>query len=102
MAILATTGETITTLEARLAATGTDAEKVEVLNALVWELRTEDPQRALRLAEEAVRLARAVPDSPDLAASLCLLGVCASLLSRYDEAREAPAFLDQLHDSLAC
>ena len=89
MAILATTGETITTLEARLAATGTDAEKVEVLNALVWELRTEDPQRALRLAEEAVRLARAVPDSPDLAASLCLLGVCASLLSRHEEAREA-------------
>jgi len=87
--VLPTVAETITVLEARLAEAETDSEKVKALNALVWELRAVNPHRALSLSEEAAGLARALTDQSGLAASLCLVGVCASLLSRHQEAREA-------------
>ena len=86
-----TIAETITTLEARLDAAATVPEKVKALNALVWEMRTENPQRALCLSQEAVSLAREAEDMPGLAPSLCLLGICASLLSMHQEAHQALA-----------
>ena len=81
--------ELIATNEARLAEAVTDAEKISALDQLVWALRTVEPIRALALSVEAVALARAQPDQPALAPSLCLTGVCAVILSHHEEAREA-------------
>ncbi len=79
-------------LEAQLAEADTDAERLAALNALVWEVRTVDRRRALALSEEAVCQARALGDPASLAASLCLRGVCAGLLSRH---RESAQFLEE-------
>ena len=83
-----TTAVSVEKLEARLAEADTDAGRLTALNALVWEVRTIDRRRALALSEEAVCLARALGDPASLAASLCLRGVCAGLLSRHGESAQ--------------
>ena len=54
--------ETIENLETRLAEAAAGFERIRALQALVWELRTTEPVRALALSEEAVGLARAAGD----------------------------------------
>ena len=81
--------ETTAALEARLADAATDAERIHARTAFAWHLRTVEPIRALALSEQAVCLARATNDEAGLAASLCLLGICAATLSRHAEAQEA-------------
>ncbi|MGI4791180.1 MAG: diguanylate cyclase [Janthinobacterium lividum] len=89
MAALLTIAETIATLETRLMDAVGSTEKDKALKELVWELRAVDPQRALSLSEDAVTDARAAGNRPSLALSLCLVGICMTVLSRHEEAREA-------------
>jgi signal transduction histidine kinase len=49
--------DTIITLETQLAQVTDDQERVDVLNALAWELRHDDTQRAIALSDEARQLA---------------------------------------------
>ena len=67
----------------------TKASHIETLIAAAWDLRSKDPQRALATATEAVQLARGCAGTATYAAARCMQGVCASILSRYEEAHEA-------------
>ena len=57
-------------LEAELAATTTIEQKIDVLNALAWELRDQDTKRGLELAQTAFHLAKTGKYQKGLAESL--------------------------------
>lgn len=82
-------------LEAPAAQADGDAQAVDALNALIWEVRNTDLHRAFSLSLDSVRLATAVGRPDLLARSRCLYGICANGLSRHDIADEA------LEESLA-
>ncbi|MBU0491661.1 MAG: GGDEF domain-containing protein [Chloroflexi bacterium] len=64
-------------LEARLAQeTGATPARVDVLNALAWELRAADTARALAMSQEANKLARRIAYGRGLGYSLLYAGIC--------------------------
>ncbi len=70
-------------------------EKIRALTASAWEMRSQDPQQALAVSLEAVGLARGSKHRACLASALCMYGICASMVSRHEDARDA------LEESLA-
>ena len=89
-------------LEARLATLTEPSARVEVLNALAWELRYTDTKRALELSEEAHALAHKLGDRRGFATSLRNRGFCLFRLSDYGaaltHAREALNLFEALDD----
>lgn len=90
-------------IEAQLAAFTTDYEKIDVLNALAWELREHDPQQAITLGQMAGDLAGQKGYQKGLAHSLCVLGYCNDDLGNYElalaQSSEASALFETLGDS---
>ena len=65
------------------------SEKIRALTASAWEMRSQNPQQALAISAEAVALARSGDYPADLAPALCMHGICASMVSRHEDARDA-------------
>ena len=90
-------------LEARLVNLSEPSVRLEVLNALAWELRYADAKHALELSEEAHGLARGLGDRRGLAYSLRNRGFCLFRLSDYDaalaHASEALGLFETLDDA---
>lgn len=66
-------------------------EKIRALTAAAWEMRSQNPQQALAVSLEAVALARSGEHGACLAPALCMHGICASMVSRHEDARSALA-----------
>ncbi len=64
-------------------------EEIYALTAAAWEMRSQDPPQALAMSREAVTLARSGNYRAGLAPALCMQGICAVLVSRHEDAREA-------------
>lgn len=73
-------------LELQLQSVISNPSKVDVLNALAWEIRHSDPRRALTLAEEAYALSTSERYAKGIAYSLRNKGAFSAMLSRYSEA----------------
>lgn len=67
----------------------TQRETIAEMTAAAWEMRSQDPQQALAMSLKAVSLARDGEHEVSLAPALCMHGICASLVSRHDDARQA-------------
>ncbi len=76
----------IEALELQLQSAVSNTLRVDVLNALAWEIRHSDPKRALTLAEEAYRLSTSESYAKGIAYSLRNKGAFLAMLSRYSEA----------------
>ena len=65
-------------------------EQVITMTAAAWELRTKDAAEALKVSRKAVALARNCEGAVSaLAPALCMQGICATILSQSEDAREA-------------
>jgi len=73
-------------LEQELQSAASKTSRVDMLNAQAWEMRHSEPKHAMRLAEEAYRLATAERYTKGIAYSLRNKGALLAMLSRYSEA----------------
>jgi|GEM_PF-6426444 len=95
--------EKISTLEAQLATATIEQQKIDITNALIWELRDNNPQRGLELAQSVHELASANHYQKGIAYSLNNLGTCYGNLGKFElglsHSLEALTLFESLKDS---
>ncbi len=76
----------IDSLRSVLQNTGSDTSKVKLLNALCWELKSSDPEKALEYGQSALSLGKKTGYDKGIGNSLNFIGVVYHIKSNYTEA----------------